>query len=62
MRMMFRVASGLAAMSILALSLACLPGCSSTATSNSTTVGEELQDLEDARNKGLLTESEYQKQ
>jgi hypothetical protein len=39
-------------------------GCSSTAQveSRSTTVGQELQDLEEARNKGLITEEEYQKQ
>lgn len=37
-------------------------GCSSSAevTSRGTTVGQELKDLEDARARGLLTESEYQ--
>lgn len=35
--------------------------CSSSAKveSHGTTVGQELKDLEDARNKGLLTEEEY---
>lgn len=44
-------------------SAACIAGCGSSAKveSRSTTVGQELQDLEDARNKGLLTEDEYQK-
>ena len=38
-------------------------GCAgSTKVENrSTTVGQELKDLEDARNKGLLTEDEYNK-
>lgn len=47
----------------LPIALATVPGCSSSANveSRSTTVGQELQDLEDARNKGLLTEEEYQK-
>lgn len=38
-------------------------GCgSSTKVENrTTTTGQELQDLEDARNKGLLTEDEYNK-
>jgi hypothetical protein len=40
------------------------PGCSSTAKveASSTTTGQELQDLEDARNRGLITEDEYKKQ
>lgn len=40
-----------------------LCGCSSTAKveTRSTTVGQELQDLDNARNKGLLTEDEYNK-
>lgn len=38
-------------------------GCGSSAKveARSTTVGQELQDLDDARNKGLLTEDEYNK-
>lgn len=38
-------------------------GCGSSAKveARTTTVGQELQDLEDARNKGLLTEDEYAK-
>lgn len=41
-----------------------LSGCGSTSNveSRSTTVGQELQDLEEARNKGLLTEDDYQRQ
>lgn len=40
---------------------AVLGGCggSTKVEANTTTVGQELQDLEDARNKGLLTEDEY---
>ena len=48
--------------------LACLGSgvcvsCSSTSKveAHGTTTGQELKDLEDARNKGLLTEDEYQK-
>ena len=39
-------------------------GCGSSAKveAKSTTVGQELQDLDAARNKGLLTEAEYQSQ
>lgn len=38
-----------------------MSGCSSSAAveTRSTTVGQELQDLDSARNKGLLTEEEY---
>lgn len=38
-----------------------LAGCGSSAAveARSTTVGQELQDLDAARNKGLLTEEEY---
>lgn len=51
---------------ILLLGSAMLPalaGCSSSATvsAQATTTGQELKDLEDARNQGLLTEAEYQK-
>ncbi len=44
--------------------LGSLSGCggsSSSASVRSTTVGQELKDLDDARNKGLLTEDEYNK-
>lgn len=52
------VAGGLLIAATLALS-----GCGSSQTveARSTTVGQELQDLEDARNRGLLTEDEYAK-
>lgn len=45
-------------------SIASLGGCGSNAavSTKSTTTGRELEDLEDARDKGLLTESEYKKQ
>jgi hypothetical protein len=36
-------------------------GRSSTVEARTTTVGQELQDLDDARSKGLLTEEEYNK-
>lgn len=41
-----------------------LVACSSSSKveAKTTTTGQELQDLEDARNKGLLTEDEYQKE
>lgn len=44
-------------------SAAMASGCGSNAKveSRSTTVGQELQDLDEARNKGLLTEDEYSK-
>jgi hypothetical protein len=47
----------------LAVALALLSsGCGSTKVqANTTTVGQELQDLDEARNKGLLTEDEYNK-
>ena len=35
-------------------------GSSSTSEVRATTVGQELQDLDSARNKGLITEQEYQ--
>lgn len=50
---------------VLAISSgALLSACSSNAKveARTTTVGQELQDLETARNKGLLTEDEYEKQ
>jgi hypothetical protein len=39
-----------------------LGGCGSNTKveARTTTVGQELQDLDEARNKGLITESEYQ--
>ncbi len=40
----------------------CGGGSRDNSNNNSTTVGKELQDLEDARNKGLLTEEDYQRQ
>jgi hypothetical protein len=48
----------------LLLGLCCLlGGCSSKANVESReSVGQELQDLEAARDQGLITESEYQKQ
>lgn len=36
-------------------------GRSTKVENRTTTTGQELQDLEDARNKGLLTEDEYNK-
>lgn len=36
-------------------------GSSTKVEARTTTVGQELKDLEDARNKGLLTEDEYSK-
>jgi hypothetical protein len=52
-------AAGLVA-SALALGLT---GCGSShkVEARTTTVGQELQDLDEARNKGLLTEDEYNK-
>lgn len=46
----------------LGLTTAALSGCGSNAKveARTTTVGQELQDLDDARNKGLITEAEYQ--
>ena len=50
---------------VLALMLAAAAtasGCGSNKIeANTTTVGQELQDLDEARNKGLLTEDEYNK-
>ena len=56
----------LAAMLAMGIAIACCGlagGCgSSTKVENrTTTTGQELQDLEDARSKGLLTEDEYNK-
>ena len=58
-RLIAGVLTGAAMLGVIAVS-----GCGSTAKveSNSTTVGQELEDLDSARNKGLLTEDEYNKQ
>jgi hypothetical protein len=53
-------AAGLVA-AALALGLTGCGGSSQKVEARSTTVGQELQDLDDARNKGLLTEDEYNK-
>lgn len=50
----------------ITLSLACAAslsacGSSTKVEARTTTVGQELKDLDDARNKGLLTEDEYSK-
>jgi hypothetical protein len=52
-----------------ALAAIAVPGCRGrggsaevTTTNNSTTTGKELQDLEDAKAKGLLTDDEYKKE
>ena len=54
-----------AAMLAMGVAIACgglAGGCGSTKVENrTTTTGQELQDLEEARNKGLLTEDEYNK-
>ena len=50
----------LTGLSLGAMTAGC--GSSSSVQASTTTVGQELQDLEDARNKGLLTEDEYAKQ
>jgi hypothetical protein len=60
MRSTFRFAS-----CVLVCAAAALAGCGGGSSKNdnkSTTVGQELQDLEEARNKGLLTEDDYQRQ
>lgn len=46
---------------VLLAGVALIPACgsSSKVDARSTTVGQELKDLEDARNRGLLTEDEY---
>lgn len=53
-----------AACALIATSSLAAVGCSSSSKveNTSTTVGQELEDLEEARNKGLLTEDEYRKQ
>jgi outer membrane murein-binding lipoprotein Lpp len=52
----------LAALVLAAASLSGCGGSSSSVDNRTTTVGQELQDLEAARNKGLLTEDDYQRQ
>jgi hypothetical protein len=42
-----------------------LPGCRSSkaeVNTNNVTTGQALQDLEDAKNKGLVSEDEYKKE
>lgn len=56
----------IAAPTLLAVAIGCaaIPGgCggSTKVENRTTTTGQELQDLEEARNKGLLTEDEYNK-
>ena len=54
-----------AALILLAAPAIPLAGCGGNkteVTASSTTKGQELQDLEEARSKGLITESEYKKQ
>ena len=53
-------------MSLLWFSLLALQGCGGgdakvNSTVTTTTMGQELQDLEETYNKGLLTEEEYKK-
>lgn len=52
------------ALTLLLPAAALTAGCSSKSSveNRSTTVGQELEDLEDARDRGLITEDEYQKQ
>jgi hypothetical protein len=54
----------LAATAVLLAGVAFAGGCGSSTKveSKNTTVGQELQDLDAAYNKGLLTEDEYKKQ
>lgn len=54
--------SSLVLLSALCLTAAALSGCGSNAKveARTTTVGQELQDLDAARDKGLITEQEYQ--
>jgi hypothetical protein len=57
-----RSATVVAASFVIAMcSLASGCGSSTKVEARTTTTGQELQDLEDARNKGLLTEDEYNK-
>jgi hypothetical protein len=56
-----RLPLSLALVLLAALVTAPIAGCGRSAKveARTATVGQELQDLEDARNKGLLTEDEY---
>lgn len=54
-----RLVVGAAALALPLLCAAC--SSESKVEARTTTVGKELQDLDDARNKGLMTEEEYQK-
>lgn len=47
-------------MAVLSCSMVSCMGSTKVET-HSTTVGQELEDLDDARNKGLITEDEYSK-
>lgn len=62
---MRKTTSGACLVLIAVLGGTCV-GCGSSTkvdvASKNTTVGQELQDLEDARDRGLITEDEYQKQ
>lgn len=57
-------APALAALAFVLVSMGMAAGCGSSAKvdTRSTSVGQELQDLDNARNKGLLTEDEYNTQ
>lgn len=56
------IITSLALASVLICFAATLQGCgrSTKVQANTTTVGQELQDLDAARNKGLLTEKEFE--
>ena len=51
----------LSALAALGLSACGGGGAKVEAVSTTTTMGQELQDLEDAYNKGIITEKEYNK-
>lgn len=59
-----RIAAATMLLSLSLIGLLAAPGCSSSSKveARTTTVGQELEDLEDARDRGLITEDEYQKQ
>lgn len=46
---------------IASLGLAACGGGGANVTATSTTMGQELQDLEESREKGLISEKEYKK-
>ena len=62
MRTILRTCLALVLISAAACFLSACGGGKTTVESRSTTTGKELEDLETARSKGLITESEYQKQ